>query len=513
MLLDVACSRPAQQRELHLGVALGQWQSDGAHPQVGRRRSFAAGFLLGLAETLGMTEPADLHVSQRALQDYMAHRLSSFERATIEQHLSSCKACTCRASSWALFIDHLNTDIAVAAEPAASLSAERQEWIDHECDRFEQAWRDGKGPQISAFLGELAGSDRIALQQELELLQADLQQSSLPSTPPRKLPPSVAAVQPLLPRAAVEGGDAKTTALRRSSTIGAYKLREELARGRLGTTFRARRIVDGSEVAIKVVISAHRIAAVDLERLQEKVKLVRAIRHPNLVTLAEVGAEHNRCYWAMQLVRGKSLAQLSGSTPLSPRSMAAIVHQVAQALVVAHAHGVVHGHLKPTKILLDRRENARLCGLGLAYRVPGGSELTTTGDAFETPHFMPPETASGKLQRPSPLCDVYSLGAVLYFLLAGRAPFQAANLLDVMQRIVNDPVIPPREFNSAVDPRLEAICLSCLQKQPDRRYPSMQALADDLHHYLHRRRSLLRSRGVWNRLTRWWRWQWPRNLA
>jgi serine/threonine protein kinase len=213
----------------------------------------------------------------------------------------------------------------------------------------------------------------------------------------------------------------------------------------------------------------------------------------------------------MQLVRGVSLAQLPSDVPLSARNTAAIIHQISQALVVAHAHGVVHGHLKPTKILLDRRGQARLCGLGLAYRVPGGSELTTTGDAFEAPHYMPPELASGQTQRPTPLSDVYSLGAVLYFLLAGRAPFQAANLLDVMQRIVDQPPAPPSEITPSVDPWLEAICLRCLQKDPQRRYPSVQALANDLHDYLHRRRTLLRPRGVLSRLARWW--QWTRRLA
>src|SRR5205085_7144579 len=163
----------------------------------------------------------------------------------------------------------------------------------------------------------------------------------------------------------------------------------------------------------------------------------------------------------------------------------------------------LHRDLKPSNILLasgerDSSEAADSGGshpplagftpmvadFGLAKRVAGGESLTATGAILGTPSYMPPEQASGSRGRPSPASDVYSLGAILYELLTGRPPFQAATSVDTLLLVLDQEPVAPRRLNPKVDRGLELICLKCLQKQSDLRYASAAELADDLEKFL-----------------------------
>jgi len=191
----------------------------------------------------------------------------------------------------------------------------------------------------------------------------------------------------------------------------------------------------------------------------------------------------------MAFIDGESLAHRVSREVLPPREAAEILLKVARAISYAHVEGVVHRDLKPANILMDRAGEPHITDFGLAKRVGDADNcsiphFTVTGQVLGTPSYMPPEQASGKTIEIGPLADVYSLGALLYCLLTGRPPFQAANPVDTLLQVLEREPVAPRLLNPAVPRDLDTICLKCLEKEPRRRYGSAKALADDIQRYL-----------------------------
>ena len=192
--------------------------------------------------------------------------------------------------------------------------------------------------------------------------------------------------------------------------------------------------------------------------------------------------------------------------PLPPREAARLVAVIARAVEHAHAEGILHRDLKPSEHPVWRARQAtgdgrqrrprssfrrllspallspKVTDFGLAKRIDATASLTRTGAVVGTPSYMAPEQAAGRKDL-TPAADVYSLGAILYELLTGRPPFQAAHPVDTLLLVLEQEPVPPRDLNPTVDRELELICLKCLQKPADLRYPTAAALAADLEAY------------------------------
>jgi tRNA A-37 threonylcarbamoyl transferase component Bud32 len=259
--------------------------------------------------------------------------------------------------------------------------------------------------------------------------------------------------------------------------FGEFTLVEEVGRGGMGVVYRARQASLHRTVAVKVIQRGERA------RFQFEAEAAAKLDHPNIVPVYGVGEHDGQPYLCMKYVEGTTLARLVADHPLPPREAARYVAQVARAVHYAHDNGILHRDLKPSNVLIDRQGRPYVSDFGLAKQV-GGPQLTASNDILGTPSYMPPEQASGRRGKLSPASDVYSLGAILYELLTGRPPFRAATPLDTLLLVLDTEPVPPRQLNPRVDRALELICLKCLQKHSDLRYPSAAALADDLDRFL-----------------------------
>jgi mono/diheme cytochrome c family protein len=186
----------------------------------------------------------------------------------------------------------------------------------------------------------------------------------------------------------------------------------------------------------------------------------------------------------MEYMAGGTLAASMARERPTPRRAAEIAETLARATHAAHERGIVHRDLKPGNVMLAADGTLKIADFGLAKRMDDTPDLTRTGEVLGTPAYMAPEQAAGDRAAVGPATDVYAVGAILYELLAGRPPFAGDNPLEVLRQVADDEPIAPSRLQTAVPRDLEAICLKCLEKSPARRYPSAQALADDLRRFL-----------------------------
>ena len=268
------------------------------------------------------------------------------------------------------------------------------------------------------------------------------------------------------------------------SRFGDYELREELGRGGMGVVYRAQQLSLGREVAVKMILRGQLASKADRERFEAEAQAAAKLDHPGIVPVYEVGELEGRPYFSMKNVRGTTLAQLLAEGPLPPREAARMLARVARAIHFAHMRGVLHRDLKPSNILLDEQGEPHVTDFGLAKQITDAASMTKTGAVLGTPAYMAPEQAAGQRGQVGPRSDVYSLGVILYHMLTGRPPFQAASPVDTVLMVLEQDPVPPRMLNPKADRDLEMICLRCLQKPQDLRYASAAALADDLEAYL-----------------------------
>ena len=292
--------------------------------------------------------------------------------------------------------------------------------------------------------------------------------------------------------------------------IPGYEIEAVLGRGGMGIVFRARHLRLNRPVAIKTVLEGGYAGPRERERFQREAEAVAALRHPNVVQVYDSGEAAGRPYFTMELVEGGSLAQKLAGTPQPTGPAVELVATLAGAMQAAHQGGIVHRDLKPANVLLTGDGTPKISDFGLARRLEGGTGLTQSGVAVGTPSYMAPEQARGQTHAVRPAVDVYALGAILYELLTGRPPFRAATSAETIQQVISQEPAPPSRLNDKVPRDLETICLKCLRKEPDRRYASAAALADDLRRFEEGRPILARPVG---RAEKAWRWAWRKPTA
>ena len=283
--------------------------------------------------------------------------------------------------------------------------------------------------------------------------------------------------------------------------FGDYELLGEIARGGMGMVFKARHRTLNRIVALKVMAAAELASPDFIKRFRTEAEAAASLDHPHIVPIYEVGEQEGRPYFSMRLVEGGSLDKRQ--LPLSPTAAAKLVAAIARAVHYAHQRGILHRDIKPGNILLDADGEPQLTDFGLAKLLEKGSTITRTIAVMGTPAFMSPEQAAGRTKNLTTAADVYGLGAVLYEVLTGQPPFAGGTTMETVRKVLDEEPTRPSAMNFAVDRDLDTVCLKCLEKNPQRRYGSAEALADDLERWLRHEPIVARPVGTWERGRKW----------
>jgi WD40 repeat protein/tRNA A-37 threonylcarbamoyl transferase component Bud32 len=309
--------------------------------------------------------------------------------------------------------------------------------------------------------------------------------------------------------------------------VGDYDILAEVGRGGMGVVYKARHRGLHRLAALKMVLAGEFASPAQELRFRLEAELAARVQHPSIVQVYEIGSYQGRPFLAMEWVAGGSLASRLDGKPWPPREAASLLETLARAIHLAHSEGVVHRDLKPANILLHKGEPGRkndqgessrsestadpasglfpkISDFGLAQPTEGGVTLTQSGFLVGTPGYMAPEQAGGSDRRAlvGPATDIYALGVVLYQLLTGQLPFQGDSTLDVLRAVMTDEPVRPRRWQPRLPRDLEAITLHCLEKEPNRRYPSALALAEDLQRFREGKQVAARPVGSAARLAR-----------
>ncbi len=318
---------------------------------------------------------------------------------------------------------------------------------------------------------------------------------------------------------AANGGNAQADGYQQ---IGNYQIQEELARGGMGVVYKARHVLLNRTVALKMILGGLPEEQ-GIQRFLAEAEAAANLDHPNIVQVFEVGEDRGRHFLAMAFIEGRSLAQHIAESPVTSREAASITYAICEAIAFAHERGIVHRDLKPANVLLATAskkpdsgqnegpaENASDAGFipkvtdfGLAKRMSKESGLTVTGQILGTPSYMAPEQAAGETSKTGPAADIYAIGAILYCLMTGRAPFRAGTVMETLQQVIAEEPVSPRRLNPSIEADLETICLKCLHKQPSQRYSSAFELGCELQRFLNHEPIQARPAGL---AERGWKW-------
>ncbi len=288
--------------------------------------------------------------------------------------------------------------------------------------------------------------------------------------------------------------------------LGNYEILEQIGYGGMGVIYRARQRHSRRIVAVKRVLSYRADSQGALQRFRREAQAVASLDHPNILPIYEVSeSEDGLPFFSMKFAEAGSLRENAASLRNQPRKCMELMAKVARAVEYAHSRGILHRDIKPGNILLNDRGEPLVSDFGLAKLLDGNNDLTRSLTTFGTAGFIAPEQANGAAADVTPAADVYSLGAVLFNVLAGRPPFLGSNPLSVIRQASERPAPKLRTLsrNSGVDRDLETICARCLERDRKARYQSAGDFAADLERWLSGRPIAARRISPPARMWRW----------
>src|SRR5437870_652266 len=286
--------------------------------------------------------------------------------------------------------------------------------------------------------------------------------------------------------------------------LGHYEILEEIGRGGMGVIYRARQQHSRRIVAVKR-IRAHQVNSHEtLVRFRREAEAVASLDHPNILPIYEVSeSEEGLPFFSMKYATGGSLRTAASALRTKPRDCVRLMAKVARAIAYAHGKGILHRDLQPGNILLDENGEPMVSDFGLAKWLDKNSDLTRTLETLGTPGYIAPEQTECPTADLTGAADIYSLGAILFYLLTGRPPFVGPNVLFVIHQAAASPAPRLRSLAPSLDRDLETVVARCLESDPNVRYQSAEALADDLEHWLHHEPIRARRSGVFTRGGKW----------
>src|SRR6266436_3267224 len=267
--------------------------------------------------------------------------------------------------------------------------------------------------------------------------------------------------------------------------LGNYEILEQIGCGGMGVIYRARQRHSRRIVAVKRVLSYRAHSRGSLQRFRREAQAVASLDHPNILPIYEVSeSEDGLPFFSMKFAEKGSLHENVASLRYEPRKCVQLMAKVARAVEYAHSRGVLHRDIKPGNILLNDRGEPLVSDFGLAKLLDGHNDLTRSLTTFGTAGFIAPEQANGAAADLTPAADVYSLGAVLFNLFAGRPPFLGSNPVSVIRQASETQAPKLRSLAPSLDRDLETICARCLERDPKVRYQSAGDFAADLERWL-----------------------------
>ena len=261
-----------------------------------------------------------------------------------------------------------------------------------------------------------------------------------------------------------------------------FEIEEELGKGGMGIVHKARQKSLDRFVAIKRLQKGW-LSSEDRARQIREAKTMASVQHTNIVRIYEIGEENGQLFLCLEFIEGGSLDQRLRENPLKPKEAATLLLKLAHAVQLAHDNGILHRDLKPENVLMTREGEPKLTDFGLAKQIEDRG-LSVAGSILGTPSYMSPEQANG--EAATERSDVYGLGAVLYECLTGNPPFKGTSIQDTLNQVREKKPVPPSYVQTDISPKLEAICLMCLEKKPENRYENSAELTNDLTRFLNK---------------------------
>jgi eukaryotic-like serine/threonine-protein kinase len=287
--------------------------------------------------------------------------------------------------------------------------------------------------------------------------------------------------------------------------IDGYEILGELGRGGMGVVYKAREVVLNRPCALKMILGGAHVSPEAAARFLAEAQAIAQLQHPHIVQIRHIGEADGLPFFELEYLDGGSLDKSLDGTPWPARRAAELIEPLVRGVAEAHRLGIVHRDLKPGNVLLAADGTPKLTDFGLAKSLATDSGLTATDSIMGSPSYMAPEQAEGKTKQVGPHADVYALGAILYELLTGRPPFRGASVLETLEQVKTTEPVPPSQLVPRLPRDIETIALKCLQKEPEKRYDSATAVAEDLRRFLVGEAIVARPVPPWERAWRWCR--------